>query len=296
MTHVCSVFIQKMHLFVSALIIIQICFKVCFGRLSGEEMFFILLAPFNTKKMIGLSYIPHTGNIAIGRSVTASSTCGQHGPEEYCPMEAGLECSTCDSPLAHPPEDMIDGGDSIHSSSRTWWQSAINTPNVQVDVDFMQIFFFTHVLLSFKSVKPATMVLEKSSDRGATYTVLQYYSSNCKRDFGLPDASNQLERPFCTSMYSQAKAGEVVYITVSSQSQLDLSNASLVNFLTITNLRIRLLDFHNISAGDRDITAVAVRQYYAIYNVEVFGWCFCNGHEANCQHSEEEMSKIGAVS
>ena len=209
-------------------------------------------------------------------------------------MEAGLQCDTCDSLLDHPPSSMIDPRDSVHSSDRTWWQSANNVSNVRVDVDFMKKFFFTHILLSFKSIKPALLVLEKSNDRGTTYTVLQYYSKNCEQEFGLPD--NQLT--MCTSEYSQAEVGEIVYtIDAAHSHQLDLSNTTLVDHLTITNLRIRLLGFHKISGSEdnRRIEA-AVRQYYAIYNLEVFGWCFCNGHETDCQYLEEELDTIGAVS
>ena len=75
----------------------------------------------------------------------------------------------------------------------------------------------------------------------------------------------------------------------------DLSNSSHVEQFTITKLRIRLLRLHPIPGNDPPTSEAAVRLFYAIYNLEVSGWCFCNGHEDGCGLSELELSTIGIV-
>ena len=72
---------------------------------------------------------------------------------------------------------------------------------------------------------------------------------------------------------------------------IDLSNAADVNRVTLTNLRIRLLR-HNLPPN-ADVRSV----YFAVYNLEVFGWCFCNGHSSvPCQLSDRERGIQGLVS
>ena len=64
---------------------------------------------------------------------------------------------------------------------------------------------------------------------------------------------------------------------------MDLNNPSDVNRVTLTNLRIRLLR-HNLPPN-----AEARLVNFAVYNLEVFGWCFCNGHTSQpCQLRDQE--------
>ena len=157
---------------------------------------------------VGLGYIPHVGNVAIGRDITSTSTCGVTDPEQYCTQEtvrAGEECRICDNDhFPHPPSLMIDTGDSVHyPSNRTWWQSQTNTSSVQIQLDFEGTFFFSHVIISFKSLRPAAMILYKSVDDGSSFQKLHYYASDCEREFGTPS-----DVP-CTSEYSDPSPGEV---------------------------------------------------------------------------------------
>ena len=89
---------------------------------------------------------------------------------------------------------------------------------------------------------------------------------------------------------------QVVYQTSTSTTQLDLSDSAYLDNITLTNLRIRLLRFHHLPGNDPSDPQTAVRQFYAIYNLDVFGWCFCNGHETTCDFSKEEASTSNMVS
>ena len=66
----------------------------------------------------------------IGRAnqLTASSTCGMNGPEDYCivsHLQANPEeCFVCDSTipkLSHEPKNMISNFNG--RTEKTWWQS-----------------------------------------------------------------------------------------------------------------------------------------------------------------------------
>ena len=183
--------------------------------------------------IIGLRYIPHVGNIAIGRPIKSSSTCGLENQEQYCFPEPTETCGICDNSinwLAHPSHLMTDAGDSVHSPyDRTWWQSETNVSYVIINNDFGATFFFTHIIISFKSWRPAAMIIEKSLDYGTTYKPMQYYSTDCEGDFGLPDDSNSTmsSSVSCTSKYSQPSAGEVRFrVCVNWIFEVDLINAS----------------------------------------------------------------------
>ena len=150
----------------------------------------------------GLHYVPSTGNIAIGRSITASSTCGESGPEQFCSTstESCNICNSKDKAYSHLPTDMIDG------SASSWWQSESNVDNVTIIIDFEKTFFYTHILVSFRSQRPAAMTIEKSTNGGLSYQPLHSYSSDCEIYF--PDFTS------CSSQFTHPSPREVVpYLT-----------------------------------------------------------------------------------
>ena len=157
----------------------------------------------------------------MGRLVVASSTCGLEGPQEYCTLsalEGDRECFTCDGSnpaTAHNPDALSDR-DSRTLSNRTWWQSENGVGVVSLELNLEALFYFTHLVLTFKSPRPAAAVVETSRDFGATYQVRQYYSNDCEGDFGLPDRSSagNISEVICTSEYSDRMPlsdGEVKY-------------------------------------------------------------------------------------
>ena len=190
----------------------------------------------STHSFVGLPHIPEAGNLAVGRVLTASSTCGVKRPENFCPIGAGsgdcvVECSGRNPLFAHPPSRMTDR-DSVDSSARTWWQSRNNVAPVVLELNLGAKFFFTHVLLSFRSPRPAAMVIEKSTDSGRTYKPVQFYSNDCAGDFNLPDSNfpSTSRNASCTSSLSDIRPfmnGEVNTIAKSIGFYTQLSASAM---------------------------------------------------------------------
>lgn len=182
----------------------------------------------------GLEHVPAAGNLAVGRTLTASSTCGFLSPESFC---SGSSCSVCDSSVpsqAHPPSMMADR-DAVSSPNRTWWQSVNNVAPVTLELSLGATFFFTHMIISFRSPRPDAMVLEKSIDSGRSYQPIQYYSSDCVRDFNIPDTPfpNSSPTATCTSQFSSTEPrtnGEVSELVSES---VQCSVVSVPNFFVL---------------------------------------------------------------
>ena len=79
-----------------------------------------------------------------------------------------------------------------------------------------------------------------------------------------------------------------------SSNQPDLSDPQVLESVTLTNLKISLLKSH-FSGGNISDPRTLPQQFYAIYNIEVFGWCFCSGHEKECTYSYIESTTEGMV-
>ena len=61
------------------------------------------------------------------------------------------------------------------------------------------------------------------------------------------------------------------------------------------NLRIHLSSIFPVPGNDPPGPDAMLWRYYAIDHIEVYGWCYCNGHENRCTPSDEEESIDGMV-
>lgn len=160
--------------------------------------------------------VPPNRNLAAGRNVTATSTCGEvNGQpirEMFCTIagadpysskspysysllnnnrqfqemrtsqyfiEKGQYCDFCEALTenSHPAEYMVDG-------SPSWWQSpplsrGMQYNEVNITIDLEQEFHVAYVWIQMaNSPRPGTWILEKSIDHGKTWTPWQYFASS----------------------------------------------------------------------------------------------------------------------
>ncbi|TNN00310.1 hypothetical protein fugu_011556 [Takifugu bimaculatus] len=245
---------------------------------------------------------PRMGNLALGRVLSTHSVCGSNFSEPYCfykqavtPRTRGacsaVKCSKCDSAVpgqAHPPSAM---SDSSFRHPNTWWQSAEGVKEETLRVDLETEFLFTHLIVVFRSPRPAAMVLERSQDRGRTWETLRYFARDCQGMFGLAEGSA------CTSKYSGAfpcSRGEVIYRALPPSNKMDPFGPAAQHQLMVTNLRVRLLRRQPCPCRTKHPSAAALpTEHYAIYDFIVKGSCLCNGHADQCVPAQGLQARPG---
>ncbi|XP_005814285.2 netrin-4 [Xiphophorus maculatus] len=241
---------------------------------------------------------PRMGNLALGRRVLTQSVCGNNGTELYCsyadpnanPACSAPKCSKCNAALPFLSHLAGAMSDSSFRHPNTWWQSAEGVESETVQVDLETEFYFTHLILVFRSPRPAAMTLERSQDFGRTWRMLQYYASNCSATFGLEEgkAGGGQDGAGCTSKYSGAypcSRGEVIYRTLPKWQSLDPFGLEGQQQLRVTNIRIRLLKHQSCPCQVKALASTRKPlpvQHFAIYDLIVKGSCFCNGHAEQC--------------
>uniref|UniRef100_A0A671S676 Netrin-4-like n=1 Tax=Sinocyclocheilus anshuiensis TaxID=1608454 RepID=A0A671S676_9TELE len=187
-------------------------------------------------RCVGRACSPPMGNLASGRTLftltsccTNSSSCLPTQPR--CLAELHPPALMADDPFIHPD---------------TWWGSAAATgEQEEIRLDLETRFCMSHVVMLFRSPRPAAMRLERSQDFGQTWETLKLFARNCTEMFGLPDDVSQ-PGSLCTSRYSNAvpcSRGEVR---------------------------------KEISSDPLDSTS------FAVYSLLAKGTCLCHGHAEHC--------------
>ncbi|XP_076828258.1 netrin-4 [Brachyhypopomus gauderio] len=224
---------------------------------------------------------PRMGNLAVGRRLRTDTQCGFSSPEYACNYDDGScvpSCEVCDPSVAekaHPPTSMTD---SPFRRPPTWWQSALGIANESLQLDLETEFYFTHLIIIFRSARPAAMELERSRDFGRTWSRLRLYARNCSSMFGVEDGGQ------CTEKYSSSQpcsGGEVIFRALSPWDTLQPYSSEAHARLGITNLRVRLLRPQQCPCRLKAPPTLPTAPY-AIYDLILKGACLCHGHSDQC--------------
>ncbi|XP_054255304.1 laminin subunit beta-4 [Indicator indicator] len=246
---------------------------------------------------------PAVGDLLLGRSkqLTASSTCGMTSPQKYCIigyLEAEQKCFLCDSRYPYNPytqrnSHMIENVITNFQTDRKkkWWQSENGIDHVSIRLDLETLFQFSHLILTFKTFRPAAMLVERSTDFGQTWKVFRYFAQDCAASF--PNISSGPAKSMgdiiCDSRYSDIEPsteGEVVLKALDPHFEIENPYVPYIQeLITMTNLRINFTKLHTL--GDallgRRHSDPLEKYYYAVYEMVVRGSCFCNGHASQCE-------------
>ncbi|XP_041057965.1 netrin-4 isoform X3 [Carcharodon carcharias] len=235
---------------------------------------------------------PRLGNLAAARELRTSTTCGINSTELFCSYSRrGCEdpprCEKCSGTHGHPATAMTD---SSFQFPHTWWQSALGSYRETIQLDLETYFYFTHLIMIFKSPRPAAMVLERSQDFGSTWKPYKYFATNCSDTFGLPDDQNGVGA-ICTSRYSNplpCSRGEVIFRVLSPPHSVeDPYSIQAQELLKVTNIRVCLLKRQPCPCPAQATSLKPQRfAYYGIYDFIAMGSCFCNGHAEQCEPAD----------
>ena len=224
--------------------------------------------------------IPNFENIAFGKRVVASSTCGSP-PINYCVQSAAMNkplsysssasknCDKCDSSSESSIRDTRFLTDLEETNTTCWVSGPIYDPtetaNLTLQISFNKKYELTYISLQFcTQLKPDSLSIMKSMDYGKTWIPFQFYSSECKKVFNRPlrakiTQANEQEA-ICTDQHLQSSpfnTNRIGFSTLEGRPSFHEFDTSpvLQDWVTATDIKLvfnRLISpvlYHNLKSN-----------------------------------------------
>ena len=169
------------------------------------------------------------------RTVSTNSTCGAPPAEFELRMSSDAgdtfsiqTCNSSDPALSHPVSDVYDVTsftifNQVFTSPdlTTWWQSENSATDVHLTLDLGDVFLFQQTVVSFRSYRPSSLIVQKSGDGGLSWAPLRYYAIDCASMF--PDVP-------VTDSFNFTPDCREEYVFGHSQTEVAGEDIQLVNF------------------------------------------------------------------
>ncbi|KAF6780182.1 hypothetical protein AHF37_00322 [Paragonimus kellicotti] len=210
--------------------------------------------------------MPPFTNVAEGATVEATSTCGTvDNTEQFCiPRTDNTgriqpHCEPCTPPDRFHAAHLTDRHQ-MHNE--TYWVSGAVSPGqtVNLTMSLGKTFEVYYISLQPYGRLPDAITLSKSSDFGKTWQPWQYFSTDCYRAFRLPTSNEHnaqisaanIQEVLCVALKPSEThetvshaAKMIAFSTTIGRPSSQPWSAGLVDWMTMTDLKVTLARFHD---------------------------------------------------